>query len=112
MNKQAIKLNRAALAKFNAAFDAGTVKSVCANVYPHIGSERAVFYKNTDSDGGWLIHTEAYGNNSTRDIAVKVGDAWVKKADEVAYDPYNDAAYAEAMLALSYAARGIEVESN
>lgn len=112
MTTQATKNNRANIAKFNAAYEAGQTKSVCAKVYPHIGGERAVFYRNTSGDGGWLIHTENTGPASSRDIAVEISNSWVDKADAVEYDPYNDASYASAMLRLSADARGVNQDED
>jgi len=94
------------LQEFNAAFSAGTVRSVCATVYPHIGGSRAVFYKNTDDAGGWLIATEPKTANSSKDFAVKINDAQVAEADAVDFDPYDNAGYAMALLTISDRIRG------
>lgn len=107
MTKQATKANRANIQRFNAEFAAGTVKSVCVSRYPHIGGERAEFFRAASRTGGWLVHTESSARSSS-DIAIEVSDLWVNKADGVDYDPYNDAAYAQAMLRLSAAVRGVD----
>ncbi len=111
MTTLATKTRRANLAAFNAAFAAGTTKSVCAVRYPHIGGERAVFYKNTNSKGGWLVATTGTAA-STWDVAIEVSDAIVARADAVEYDPYNDAAYSQALIAISNAVRGIETQGD
>jgi hypothetical protein len=95
-----------ALQEFNAAFEAGTVRSVCAKVYPHIGGSRAVFYKNKDVVGGWLVATEPKTANSSKDSAVRITDAQVEEADSVDYSPYDDAGYAMALIAISDRIRG------
>lgn len=107
MTTQATKTNRANIEAFNAAFKAGTVKSVCAIRYPHIGGERAEFFRAAGSVGGWLIHTKSTANSS-EDIAVQCSNIWIDKADSVDYDPYNDAGYAQEMLRLSDAVRGVD----
>lgn len=107
MTTQATKTNRANIAKFNEAVKDGSVKSVCARIYPHIGGERAEFFRTVGAAGGWLIHTESTVNSS-RDIAIQVSNVWVEKADAVEYDPYNDAQYAKEMLRLSAAVRGVD----
>jgi hypothetical protein len=95
-----------ALQEFNAAFDAGKVRSVCAKVYPHIAGSRAVFYKNTGATGGWLIATEPKTANSCKDFAVRITDAQAAEADAVDYNPYDDAGYAMALLKISDRIRG------
>ena len=108
MTTQATKTNRANIAKFNQAVKDGVIKSVCARVYPHIGGERAEFFRTVGAAGGWLIHTESTTVNSSRDIAIQVSSVWVEKADAVEYDPYNDTQYAKEMLSLSAAVRGVD----
>ena len=108
MTTQATKTNRANIAKFNQAVKDGSVKSVCARVYPHIGGERAEFFRTVGTAGGWLIHTESTTVNSSRDIAIQISNVWVEKADAVEYDPYNNAQYAKEMLSLSAAVRGVD----
>mgnify|MGYP003590516300 CR=1 FL=1 len=108
MTTQATKTNRANIAKFNQAVTDGSVKSVCARVYPHIGGERAEFFRTVGTAGGWLIHTESTTVNSSRDIAIQISNVWVEKADAVEYDPYNNAQYAKEMLSLSAAVRGVD----
>jgi predicted fused transcriptional regulator/phosphomethylpyrimidine kinase len=90
-----------ATSAFNAAYDAGTVKSVTASHFPFIGGNRAQFYKNTDSDGGWLVATVSTGPASNRTECVQITDAVVNEADAVDFDPYNNGAYAQALLAIS-----------
>ena len=107
MTTQATNPNRANIAKFNQAVKDGVIKSVCARIYPHIGGERAEFFRTVGAAGGWLIHTESTVNSS-RDIAIQVSSVWVEKADAVEYDPYNDTQYAKEMLRLSAAVRGVD----
>ena len=88
--------NRKNIESFNAAFDAGTVQRVVAEYYPSINSQRAVFYKNTDKDGGWVVYSTGNG-----DVVRRISADIVARANKIEKDPYNDAAYARELLDLA-----------
>lgn len=88
--------NRKNIESFNAAFDAGTVQRVVAEFYPSINSQRAVFYKNTDNDNGWVVYSTGSG-----DVVRRISADIVARANKIEKDSYNDAAYAREVLNLA-----------